>query len=227
MMQVAGTTLEQSLDDIFGKRLCGQVQATDVDQDLDLPDFEWDGDSTTTIDFAAANDKPKRSLGRHDSVVSVASATPCAFEGMSPLALEVGCCDNGRIIPNIQGACIKLGRETLVRMCIRCILCLPAEDAVVVCEKNVKTKTHYVSTTFSGSDGIMEARAALVVACHLLLGRVEQYPPLPEEIHCRLEQTVAAEIDPHRVRFLISKQQYMYFFQKINAISRDHNSCMW
>ena len=226
MMKVAGTSLQHSLDEMFG---FGFVSAAHRNPSTDdLPDFEWECDSTTTIDFAAASDdKPKRLLGRQDSVVSVASATPCAFEGMSPLALEVGPPEQGRILPDIKGACVVLGRETLVRMCIRCILCLPAEDAVVVCEKNVKEKVHYISTTFSGSDGIMEARAALVVACHLLLGRVETLPPRPNEIRCRLEQTVAAEIDPHRVRFLLHKIQYMHFFHKINAISQDHNSCMW
>ena len=219
VIKVVGPSLGEQLDALFGKGGFQELSSFNVD---DASDLSWDADSTTTLEFGHDRKPPSgmRKLQRQDSCVSVASATPFAFERMADLALEVGEAENGMVVPNTKGICIKLGFEVLIRMCIRTILSMPPDLAVRLCEKYVGKGVQYVSTTFAGSDGIIEPKCARIVAANMLMGHVHHFPD--EEIHFRLEQTVASEIDPRRVQFLKGKVRCE--FHKINAICKDLSS---
>ena len=77
---------------------------------------------------------------------------------------------------------------------------MPSELAIRLCSKYEGRGVQYVSTTFSGSDGIMEAKCALIVAAKILLGQIQQFPGV--DIQPTLEQTVASELDAHGLQFL-------------------------
>ena len=219
--------LQQELDSLFGAGRAEQLACFHIDDDdaAGAEEFTWDADSATTIEFpedarsavgaaATADGTSRRLLRRTSSTVS--SKTPSLFQYMAPLAIEVGDASNGSVLPDVKGICTEIGSETLVRMAMRCILMLPNEQAIRVCNKYKGVGSERVSTTFSCSDGVMEAKCAIVVAAKMLLGEMQMQFDCCRYI---IDQVVAAEIEQFKVDFL--KQKTRAPFHRLQLITKD------
>ena len=219
--------LQQELDSLFGAGRHQELACFNIDDDdaTGAAEFCWDADSNTTIEFpedvssvaaatATAGGGSRRLLRRNSSTVS--SATPILFQYMSELAVDVGDASKGSVLPDVKGICGEIGTETLVRMALRCILMLPNEQAIKVCNKYKGVGSEKVSTTFSCSDGVMEAKCAIVIAAKMLLGEMENRL---SNCNYTIDQVVAAEIEQFKVDFL--KQKTRAPFHNLHVITKD------
>ena len=213
--ECARPTLQQELDAIF----CVQPRLDiDPDESLGMDEFTWDADSSTTIEFssASAGDSGSRRLQRNDSTITVNSDLPDVFTCAAELASEVGDSTAGSVLPDVKGIAVELGSEVLVRMALRTILCLPRELAIKVAKKYQGQGTERVSTTFSCSDAVMEAKCSIVIAAKLLLGEMQN--PC-SDCNYTIDQVVAAEIEQFKADYLVHKT--LNSFHRLHCVTRD------
>ena len=222
------TLLQQELDALFGSGRHQQLACFAIDDDDDDDDatgaaeFCWDADSSTTIDFpdpssaGAAGDTSRRSLHRNDSVISVNSTTPAVFEHMSELAVQVGEAACGSVLPDVKGIAVEIVAEVIVRMALRTIQMFPRELAMKVVSKYRGRGGERLSTTFSCSDAVMEAKCAVVIASKMLLGEMDNRF---QNCEYTIDQVVAAEIEQFKCDYLISKTRNS--FHRLHAVTKD------
>ena len=95
---------------------------------------------------------------------------PAQPRTIAPLVAEIG--TMGCILPTRPGVAVDIGFELLVRIALRCINLIPRVHLERLAMKYASPDAiqESVSTTYSGTDAIIDAKMAVIVAVRMKFG---------------------------------------------------------